>query len=365
MASWTRDKVDSEDINFGNQYEKGDRISREQLNAMVNSGLYAQDFAEHLADTPDTSEANNIGTPSVEIINNGAYKKFKFSNLKGEKGDRGEQGIQGQQGEQGIQGVQGNDGTSVTHSWVGTTLKVTSASGTSSADLKGDTGEKGKDGEGLIDYTDKTSVRIWELEDGIYKLSGTSAGTKVYYYGATDTTKYFSVTGTKYLYITHDYASQYKYFSMPVDVNGYVQFGYSTSTAGEITNLYLKKVSEIFDRELTSTNVLITSTLGNVTTDLAQYLPSTSGDEVYEVLLEIFVENNSGSTNAWTNCQLYTDKFGSSSSKIYGALVTSQAKSVTYSTKNTIILPVHRYVYSTTATLDKLEIKLKGYRRIG
>ena len=37
----------------------------------------------------------------------------------------------------------GKDGQSVTHEWDGTTLKVTSASGTSSADLKGDAGNPG------------------------------------------------------------------------------------------------------------------------------------------------------------------------------------------------------------------------------
>jgi hypothetical protein len=38
------------------------------------------------------------------------------------------------------------DGTSITHSWNGTTLTVTSASGTSSADLKGEKGEQGIQG---------------------------------------------------------------------------------------------------------------------------------------------------------------------------------------------------------------------------
>ena len=41
----------------------------------------------------------------------------------------------------------GKDGVSATHSWSGTVLTVTSASGTSSADLKGDKGEKGDKGD--------------------------------------------------------------------------------------------------------------------------------------------------------------------------------------------------------------------------
>ena len=46
-------------------------------------------------------------------------------------------GPQGPQGPQGIQGVQGLPGTPVSHYWNGTTLIINSASGTSSADLKG------------------------------------------------------------------------------------------------------------------------------------------------------------------------------------------------------------------------------------
>jgi hypothetical protein len=43
--------------------------------------------------------------------------------------------------------VVGNNGVSVTHSWNGTVLTITSASGTSSADLKGDKGNQGDQGE--------------------------------------------------------------------------------------------------------------------------------------------------------------------------------------------------------------------------
>lgn len=99
MAEWSRSKVNSSDLNNGNEWEQGDRVARQELNAMVNAGLYTQDFAEHLADTPDTSDAGSIGTPSVTLIDNVVngitYKKFKFSNLKGEKGDKGDTGLPG------------------------------------------------------------------------------------------------------------------------------------------------------------------------------------------------------------------------------------------------------------------------------
>ena len=36
--AWSRKKVDSATINSGNEYAKGDRVSRQNLNAMVNGG---------------------------------------------------------------------------------------------------------------------------------------------------------------------------------------------------------------------------------------------------------------------------------------------------------------------------------------
>lgn len=81
---------------------------------------------------------------------------------KGDKGDRGEQGIQGVQGikgETGAQGQKGADGTPATHRWSGTTLYITSASGTSSANLKGDKGDTGANGKDyILTDADKTEI---------------------------------------------------------------------------------------------------------------------------------------------------------------------------------------------------------------
>lgn len=49
--------------------------------------------------------------------------------------------LKGANGKDGANGTNGKDGVSATHSWNGTTLTVTSASGTSSADLKGSDGK--------------------------------------------------------------------------------------------------------------------------------------------------------------------------------------------------------------------------------
>ena len=104
MAQWSRKKVNSENLNKNNEYTRDSQFAIESLNAVVNSGLYSQDFVEHLADTPDVSEAGNVGTPTVTLVTNPnatgdkPYKRFKFSNLKGEKGEKGDKGDKGEPG---------------------------------------------------------------------------------------------------------------------------------------------------------------------------------------------------------------------------------------------------------------------------
>lgn len=93
--AWSRKKVNSETLNNNNEYTKNSQLSIEALNGIINSGLYSQDFVEHLADAPDVSEIGNVGTPTVTFVDNPnattdkPYKRFKFSNLKGEKGEVG------------------------------------------------------------------------------------------------------------------------------------------------------------------------------------------------------------------------------------------------------------------------------------
>ncbi|MBQ3328712.1 MAG: collagen-like protein [Eggerthellaceae bacterium] len=90
----------------------------------------------------------------------------------GETGPQGPQGIQGEtgpKGETGAAGVDGNDGVSCTHAWNGTVLSVTSASGTSSADLvgpQGPTGPTGATGPAGADGTTFAPVSPLALENG-------------------------------------------------------------------------------------------------------------------------------------------------------------------------------------------------------
>jgi hypothetical protein len=76
----------------------------------------------------------------------------------------------------GLRGEDGEDGISCTHKWNGTVLTVTSASGTSSADLKGDKGDPGESGTYMGDKAPiNNDINVWidtseniETENFIY-----------------------------------------------------------------------------------------------------------------------------------------------------------------------------------------------------
>ena len=69
-------------------------------------------------------------------------------------------GQDGKDGQPGKDGENGQDGVSCTHEWDGTVLSITSASGTTSADLKGEPGKDGADG-----YTPQKGVDYWTDTD--------------------------------------------------------------------------------------------------------------------------------------------------------------------------------------------------------
>ena len=87
----------------------------------------------------------------------------------GQKGDKGDaftyadfteeqlealRGPQGQAGRDGLNGKDGKDGVSITHTWNGTSLSITSASGTSEMDLRGPAGQDGYTPIKGVDYFD-------------------------------------------------------------------------------------------------------------------------------------------------------------------------------------------------------------------
>ena len=77
--------------------------------------------------------------------------------------------IIGPKGPKGDAGAAGKDGISITHSWNGTTLSVTSASGTSYSDLKGEKGDTGGVGpqgpSGNDGYTPIRGIDFWTNDD--------------------------------------------------------------------------------------------------------------------------------------------------------------------------------------------------------
>lgn len=95
-----------------------------------------------------------------------------FDGLPGEPGKDGQDGYTPQKGIDYFDGVDGKDGSpgadgvSCTHSWNGTVLSVTSASGTSSADLKGEPGQDGSPGkDGADGKTPVKGTDYWTVAD--------------------------------------------------------------------------------------------------------------------------------------------------------------------------------------------------------
>ena len=126
-------------------------------------------------------------------------KWIAVGNIQGPKGDRGEKGDTGEAftyadftPEQlaALKGEKGDSGISATHSWDGTVLTVTSASGTTSADLQGKQGTAGKDGKGvtvssvsestadggtnIIRFSDGTSMSVRNGSKGSVGANGAS-----------------------------------------------------------------------------------------------------------------------------------------------------------------------------------------------
>ena len=142
----------------------------EELENDAGTGEGGQDGFSPVAAVTQTSTGAKIsitdknGTTTAEIANGkdgkdgqDGYTPVKgvdyFDGVDGKNGSDGKDGytpVKGKDyfdGEPGSNGENGKDGVSATHSWNGTTLTVTSASGTSSANLKGEKGDTGETGQ--------------------------------------------------------------------------------------------------------------------------------------------------------------------------------------------------------------------------
>lgn len=145
------------------------------------------------------------GTASVDVMNGtdgqdgepGYTPQKGVDYFDGEPGAAGKDGYTPVKGKDYFDGNPGKDGVSATHSWTGTVLTVTSASGTSSADLKGQPGKDGSAGAAgadgfsptvsvsksgkvtTISITDKNGTKTATVNDGTDGQPGAAGGNGV------------------------------------------------------------------------------------------------------------------------------------------------------------------------------------------
>ena len=179
MATWSRNKVDSTQLNNGNEFDNNSSLALDEINAVVNGGLYSQDFAEHLADTPDTTEANNVGTATVffvdNIVNGKTFKKLKFSNLKGQKGEKGDKGDTGASNILSI----GSVTTGEAGSQASATITGSSPNQVLNLTIpKGDTGATGEAGQNGINATITNVTATVDNNVGTPSVDVTMGGTE-------------------------------------------------------------------------------------------------------------------------------------------------------------------------------------------
>ena len=139
--------------------------------ATVENGVDGADGTD--GHTPVVTATKSNGVTSLKV--DGVEIAQIADGKDGAAGATGESGYTPQKGVDYFDGEDGADGISVIHSWDGTTLTVTSASGTSSANLKGDPGERGPQGapytltdmdkaaivaEVLANFTDASEVAL-------------------------------------------------------------------------------------------------------------------------------------------------------------------------------------------------------------
>lgn len=101
-------------------------------------------------------------SPTITVAEIEGGHRLTITDVNGSRSVDVMDGVDGQDGSAGEQGPAGNDGVSATHSWEGTVLSITSASGTSSADLKGETGAAGADGQPGEDGSDGVGIQSVE-----------------------------------------------------------------------------------------------------------------------------------------------------------------------------------------------------------
>lgn len=125
-----------------------------------------------------TVEQTGSGAVISITDKNGTTTATVTNGKDGNPGADGYTPVKGKDYFDGNDGQPGKDGVSATHSWNGTVLTVTSASGTSSADLKGEKGDKGDKGDSIKGDKGDTGAQGEPGKDGTNGKDGTSVTVK-------------------------------------------------------------------------------------------------------------------------------------------------------------------------------------------
>lgn len=154
---------------------KGNYLAESALPTAIDTAL-AQAKASGEFDGKDGQDGQDGYTPQKGVdYFDGQPGRDGVDGKDGADGYTPAKGVDYFDGKDGKDGSNGKDGVSATHSWNGTVLTVTSASGTSSADLKGEKGDPGKDGNPGADgddyvLTDADRQEIAEQAAGLVEI---------------------------------------------------------------------------------------------------------------------------------------------------------------------------------------------------
>lgn len=295
--------------------EKLDGYATEQY---VNN--YAQPKGDYLTEHQDIS--GKLDASALPTAINTALAQAKAS---GEfDGADGKDGYTPVKGKDYFDGSAGKDGTSATHSWSGTTLTITSASGTSSANLKGDKGDKGdsiKGDTGAKGADGKTPVKgvdYWTDADKAAFFVDVLDAIKVEYpdahviYGDVDSDNNIIISGKL---ANGTYVLKYE------NENGTVtEIG--NLVLGGIENLADPKSSDWADAyRINSSGALVGSVTGSV---VANYIPCKVGDVVRVKGIDIAYYQASSSETGRTNMFYYQ----SDKATIVGKIVVADNPSI-------------------------------------
>ena len=151
-------------LSQGVEYYKGDPGPKGDTGPRGEKGepFRFEDFTpEQLESLKVKGDTGPAGEPGVKGDKGDAftYADFTQEQLEALRGPQGIQGVPGETGpagQPGLDGKAGKDGVSITHTWNGTSLSITSASGTSQVDLRGPAGQDGQDY--VLTQDDKTAI---------------------------------------------------------------------------------------------------------------------------------------------------------------------------------------------------------------